>query len=83
MANDRPAFSRSGESNPFGKCDDPLQTWLPAVIKERFAALAVMKGYGSASEYARELIMEKVVGEFELVRLKANRTNGSSGIASE
>lgn len=79
---ERPAFSRSGESSPFGKCDEPLQTWVPAEIKEKFIALAVIKG-GSGSEYLRDMVIREVVGEFERVRIKATRTKGSGRDAEE
>lgn len=79
---DRPAFSRSGTSSPFGKCDEPLQTWVPLEIKEKFTALALMKA-GSSSEYLRDIVMEKVVGEYELIRLRATREKGSSGNSAE
>lgn len=79
---DRPVFSRSGESNPFGKCTEAVKTLLPPEIKERFVALAVIKA-GGESEYLREIIMEKVVGEFELMRLRHNRGVRGSGTGQE
>lgn len=77
-----PLFSRSGESNPFGKCTESLSTLVPEQIKERFTALAVMKA-GGASEYLRELVMREVIGEFELMRIKATRAKGTLGMAEE
>jgi hypothetical protein len=65
-------FSRSGQSNPFGKCTEQVKTWLPPVIKEKFLALAIIKA-GGESEYLRQIVMEKVCGEFELMRLRNSR----------
>jgi hypothetical protein len=79
---DVPAFSRSGSSNPLGKCTAQLSCLVPEEVKERFTALAVMKS-GGVSEYLRDIVMREVMGEFELMRLKANGRSVRSAIAEE
>ncbi len=76
------ALSRSGESNPFGKCSEELKTVVPPEIKERFVALAVIKA-GGQSEYLRELVMREVLGEFEIMRLRHSRGSRESGKGQE
>lgn len=53
--------SRSGISNPFGKCTEELKTLLPFEIKEGFARIAHEHGV-SPSEYLREIVMVNVIG---------------------
>ena len=58
---DAPLASRSGTSNPFGKCTEEVKTLVPFEIKEGFARLAHEHGV-SPSEYLREIVMVNVVG---------------------
>ena len=58
---DIPLASRSGTSNPFGKCTEEVKTLVPFEIKEGFARLAHEHGV-SPSEYLREIVMVNVVG---------------------
>lgn len=58
---DDPLASRSGVSNPFGKCTEELKTLIPFEIKEGFARLAHEHGV-SPSEYLREIVMVTVIG---------------------
>jgi len=58
---DAPMTSRSGTSNPFGKCTEEVKTLVPFEIKEGFARLAHEHGV-SPSEYLREIVMVNVVG---------------------
>ena len=58
---DAPLESRSGTSNPFGKCTEEVKTLVPFEIKEGFARLAHEHGV-SPSEYLREIVMVNVVG---------------------
>lgn len=75
-------LSRPAASNAFGKCTEPLSTLVPAEIKEKFTALAVMKS-GGVSEYLRDLVMREVLGEFQLVKLQAARPLRTSGIEGQ
>ena len=79
---DVPAFSRSGQSDPDGKLTANVSTLVPEELKEKFSALAVMKGVG-LSEYLRYLIAREVYGEFGLMRLRANGRSGHSGNGHE
>lgn len=58
---DTPLASRSGTSNPFGKCTEELKTLVPFEIKEGFARIAHEHGV-SPSEYLREVVMVNVIG---------------------
>lgn len=53
---DGPAYSRSGETLPDGKCTTELKTVVPEMVSEDFTALAVMRGKRPA-EYLREVVM--------------------------
>lgn len=74
MAKERdsiPAFSRSGNSNPFGKCTEEVKALLPSEAKEQLTALAVIAGQ-STSEYVRDLLLEHLYGKLRMVRFQAN-----------
>lgn len=58
---DAPLASRSGTSNPFGKCTEEVKTLVPFEIKEGFARIAHEHGV-SPSEYLREIVMVNVIG---------------------
>ena len=78
MANQKPPpplFSRSGNSNPFGKCTEEVKTLLPPEAKEALAALAVVAGQ-STSEYVRDRLMEHVYGKLHMMRLLGQPHSG-------
>lgn len=56
-----PLASRSGTSNPFGKCTEEIKTLVPFEVKEGFARIAHEHGV-SPSEYLREMVMVNVIG---------------------
>lgn len=56
-------FSRSGQSNPLGKCTEELKTQVPEDIREQLHALAALDGL-TPSEYLREMIIEHLHGRF-------------------
>jgi hypothetical protein len=55
-------MTRPSSSSVLGKCDDRLDVPLPSQVKEHLAALAIAAGYGSASEYVRELLAQHLYG---------------------
>lgn len=64
-----PAFSR-GRSSPLGKHDARVETVLPAVIAEELTTIARLHGKTS-SEWVRDLIIERIRGEWAALRLRA------------
>lgn len=64
--------SRSGTSNPFGKCTELAKTMLPFEIKEGLARKAHEAGMGE-QEYLRELIMVDVIGVDGLLKIHEER----------
>lgn len=72
---DIPLASRSGTSNPFGKCTEELKTLLPFEIKEGFTRIAHEHGV-SPSEYLRELVMVHVIGIDGMRKIYEDRISG-------
>lgn len=72
MADKAPLASRSGTSNPFGKCTEKVQTLLPEEIKEGLRRKAFDMGV-SEQEYLRELITVDVLGVDMLLNLHQER----------
>ena len=54
-------FSRSGNSNPFGKCDQPLKTEVPEIVKHDFQSIAGFNNVTSG-EHLRDLVVKKLYG---------------------
>jgi hypothetical protein len=65
--------SRSGASNPFGKCTEQAKTMLPFAIKEGLARLVHESGYGSEQEFLRDLITVNVVGVDGMLKIHEER----------
>lgn len=65
-------FSRSGNSNPLGKCTELAKTMLPAEIKEGLRRKAFDMGI-SEQEYLRDLIMVDVLGVDMVLKLHEER----------
>lgn len=55
------AYSRSGASNPFGKCDQPLKTEVPEQVKNDFTGVAFGDGI-TPGERLRDLVMCDLYG---------------------
>lgn len=70
-----PAFSRSGVSNPLGKCTEEIKTHVPEDMKEKFSALAVLNGQTS-SEYLRDVIAAHLYGQFHVVSMRVTGGKG-------
>lgn len=79
---DIPLASRSGTSNPFGKCTEEVKTLVPFDIKEDFSRLAHEHGL-TPSEFLRELVMVRVLGVDRVRRIYEQRLNGIAGIGQE
>lgn len=73
MSDDDILESRSGTSNPFGKCTEVAKTMLPFEIKEGLARKVHEAGYGSEQEYLRDLIMVNVIGVDGLLKIQEER----------
>lgn len=63
---DSPLASRSGTSNPFGKCTEEVKARVPYEIKEGFQRIAHDLGI-TESQLLREMIEMRVLG-FDMVR---------------
>lgn len=78
---DAPLASRSGTSNPFGKCTETAKTMLPPEIKEGMRRKAFDMGV-SEQEYLRELIMVDVLGVDMVIKLHEQRINSFQTMGS-
>lgn len=58
---DAPAFSRSGKSNPLGKCTEEWKTVIDEQSSDLLVALSVGCGV-SRSELLREIIYDRLYG---------------------
>lgn len=83
MAEDKGVMtSRSGSSNPFGKCTEEVKTLVPYEIKEAVARLANEHGM-TPSEFLREIVMIRVLGVDDVRRIYESRLNSIAGIGRE
>lgn len=64
-----PAFSR-GPSSRLGKNDRRFEVGLPDAIYDKIAALALLRKT-SPTEWARDLIIRTILGEWEATRVRA------------
>jgi hypothetical protein len=71
VAKSRALLSRSGVSHPLGKCEDRLDIPVPAALKEKISAVAVLYGKGAA-EWARDALEKLVEGELAFMRRRVN-----------
>lgn len=76
-------MARPSTHDPLGKLTERLDVPVPAELKERVSALAIVHGYGSASEYVRELLTRHVFGELHMVQRYGQRRRGPMGGTSE
>lgn len=76
-------MARPSSTNPLGKLTDRIDVPVPPELKERVAALAIVHGYGSSSEYVRELLMRHVYGELAHVQTYSRRRGPPMGGTSE
>jgi hypothetical protein len=58
------AFSRSGSSNPHGKCTEELKTKVPEKVKEDFAVVSRLSDSLASAEYLRDVAMQHLYGAF-------------------
>ena len=72
MSDETPMASRSGQSNPLGKCTETAKTMLPPEIKEGLRRKSFDMGV-SEQEYLRELIMVDVLGVDMVLKLHEQR----------
>ena len=73
-------FSRSGKTNPLGKCTVPLPPIsIPEEMKDALSAMAFLKKR-TVSEYVREVLAEHLYGRVTMVRL--NTSLGQDGTSS-
>jgi hypothetical protein len=75
-------FSRSGESNPFGKNTEEVRSLLDERTKDALTALAFASSM-SLSEYIRFLLLSHVHGAAQMLRIAARPISGSAGNESE
>jgi predicted DNA binding CopG/RHH family protein len=64
---DTPMLSRSGSSNPLGKCDRRLDTLVSEDLENAVIAMATMRGL-SKSEYVRLVLERSMFGEFPMMQ---------------
>lgn len=69
---DPPAYSRP--MRPLGKNDRRFEVGLPEVIYEKMSALALLKGYVGPTDWARDLIVKTILGEWEATRIRVGET---------
>lgn len=82
MSNSLPAFSRTANASPFGKCTEELKCKLPYEVKAEFNKLAHELGI-SDSELLRDMVMARLFTPEHLVSLYAKRLNVVAGIGQE
>jgi hypothetical protein len=68
-----PSFSRPTSSSLGGKQTVPIKTMVSDEVAEAFGAFAKQRGYGSASDCMRELILVAVYGEDFIASLHRER----------
>ncbi|MGE0383456.1 MAG: hypothetical protein AB7Q97_01920 [Gammaproteobacteria bacterium] len=61
-------YSRSGRSDPSGKCTEEVKAKVAETEKEEITALAVLNGM-SVSEYLRDLIRLHLYGHLSAIRM--------------
>jgi len=79
---DAPLASRSGTSNPLGKCTEDLRTKVPYAIKDGICRLANEVGMSEA-EYLRDLLMVHVLGIDVVTKIQQDRINRFAGMGQE
>ncbi len=69
-----PLFSRSGNSNPLGKCTESIKTIMPEEAKNSLNALAFLSGQ-TLSEYVRDVLIAHVYGQSFFIQSKLPKRN--------
>lgn len=82
MSDSLPAFSRTANASPFGKCTEELKCKLPYEVKAEFNKLAHELGI-SDSELLRDMVMARLFSAEHLVSLYAKRLHVVTGIGQE
>jgi hypothetical protein len=59
------AFSRSGNSNPLGKCTEELKTKVPEAVKVDLSLAARQSHTPVTAEYLRDVVMRHLYGAVE------------------
>jgi hypothetical protein len=68
--------SRSADGSDLGKCLERLDIPVPAELKERLVALAVVGGSQNVTRYVRDLLMRHVYGELAMLQQRVGRPVG-------
>lgn len=79
---DTPLASRSGTSNPLGKCTEDIRTKVPYAIKDGLCRLANELGMSEA-EYLRDLLMVHILGVNEVSKIQQDRINRFAAMGQE
>lgn len=66
-------YSRSGSTDPAGKCTERLDIPMSSDLKAALAALGTLSGGKPAAEYAREILAEHVFGRLPLIQRRLGR----------
>ena len=79
---DTPLASRSGNSNPFGKCTEDVRARIPYEVKEGLSRLANESGMSEA-EYVRDVLMVHVLGVDAVIKIHEERIKRFAGMGQE
>lgn len=72
-----PVFARP-TSSALGKATEPIKSMLPMEVKDDLTKLWRSLGYGSESDFLRELVMVRLYGSDFMANLHAQRIRGVS-----
>ncbi len=75
---ENPLFSRSGHSSGAGKCTSRIDIPVPEELADMVGALAALRGQTKA-EYARDLLIRHVYGEFSHVQMMVHGKKNVNG----
>ena len=70
-----PVFSRSGKTNPYGKCTEEVKVMVDEKTKEAMQALAFASGM-NLSEYTRLVLHTHCYGHAAMLRHTFQRNEG-------
>ena len=81
MCDDDPLFSRSGRTNPQGKCSATLPPIaVPEQLMNDLLGLVFVKGDTNISEVVRDILVKEMYGAVGMIRLNnKNLSIGTSG----
>lgn len=69
-------FSRTGKSNPLGKCTEDVKTLVPEEAKNSLNALAFLNSQ-TLSEYVRDVLIAHVYGQSFFIQSKLPNRRGA------